>query len=240
MMHALFSLFRKSPLYSPYRACMERRARAKHNRLSVAFRQEGERVLQLFSAALNDAGIHFWLEFGTLLGYYREHDFISHDCDLDTGAFLEDQPRIQATLEKAGFELVRYYDVKDDGGREECYKHRDMNTTIDIFYFRVEEEVMYCNIFVPLKNMSFRWNLGRPQPFRTIRANFPLVATEFVEFKGARVRIPLNTDEHLRAQYGDNYMTPNPAFGMKDRKNLVVYTYEEKPCVGFLKIGYAE
>jgi hypothetical protein len=61
-----------------------------------------------------------------------------------------------------------------------------------------------------------------------------------VEFKGAQVRIPQNTDAHLRAQYGDNYMTPDPNFGMKDRKNVVYYTYEEKPCEGLLKIGFTE
>lgn len=240
MMHSFLALFRKTPLYPLYRAVMERRARARHRRLSAAFRREAVQVLQRFSLALNEAGIPFWLEFGTLLGYYREHDFISHDCDLDTGAFLEDQPRIQAVLEHAGFELVRYYNVKDDGGREECYKHHDMGTTIDIFYFRVEGDVMYCNIFSPLKNMSFRWNLGKPQPFRTIRVNFPLSDMQQVEFKGAQVRIPQNTDAHLRAQYGDNYMTPDPNFGMKDRKNVVYYTYEEKPCEGLLKIGFTE
>ena len=239
-MHTLLDLFRKTPLYSLYRVLMDRRARAKHNRLSVAFRKEGERVLQLFSAALNDAEIPFWLEFGTLLGYHREHDFIAHDCDLDAGAFLEDQPRIQATLEKAGFELVRYYDVTGDGGREECYKHHDMTTTIDVFYFRKDGDVMYCNLFAPLQNMTFWWNLRKPMPFRTIRVNFPQGDLQQVEFKGALVSIPTNTDAHLRAQYGDDYMTPNPNFGMKDRKNMVYYTYEEKPCTGFLKIGYAE
>ena len=240
MMQALLNNFRKSPLYPLYRAYMKRRAREKSRRISVAFKKEGERVLQLFSVALNEAGIPFWLEFGTLLGYYREHDFISHDFDLDTGAFLEDQPKIRTTLEKAGFELVRYYNVKDDGGREECYKHRDMDTTIDIFYYRIEGNVMYSNSFVPLKNMSFRWNLNRLQPFRTFRVNFPLASIETAEFKGARVGVPKDTDAHLRAYYGNDYMIPNPNFGMKDRKNIIYYTYEEKPCEGFLKIGFKE
>ena len=240
MMQVLLTFFRKTPLYPLYRAVMERRARRKHSRRSAAFRREAVQVLQRFSAALDEAQITFWLEFGTLLGYYREHDFISHDCDLDTGAFLEDQPKIQAVLEQAGFELVRYYNVKDDGGREECYKHRDMSTTIDIFYFRVEGDVMYCNIFAPLKNMTFRWNLNRLMPFRTMRVNFPLSDMQQVEFKGVRVRIPMNTDVHLRAQYGDDYMTPNPNFGMKDRKNVIYFTYEEKPSEGLLKIGFIE
>ncbi|MCR4920857.1 MAG: hypothetical protein K5945_04005 [Bacteroidaceae bacterium] len=240
MIHTFWKIFKKTPLYPLYRSMIERRAKSKFKRLSAAFRVEGERVLQVFSEALNAEGITFWLEFGTLLGYYREHDFIAHDFDLDTGANLTDQPRIRRALEAAGFELVRYYDVKDDGGREECYKHRDMQTTIDVFYFRRDGDLMYCNLFVPLQNMSFRWNLNKPMPFRTVRVNFPAGELQRAEFKGAKVYIPENTDAHLRAQYGDSYMIPNPNFAMKDRKNMVYYTYEEKPCEGLLKIGYAE
>ncbi len=240
MIHSLWSLFKKTPLYPLYRALIAKRTKAKLNRLSVAFREEGGRVLQLFSESLNAEGVTFWLEFGTLLGYYREHAFIAHDFDLDVGAFLSDQPRIQKALKAAGFELVRYYNVKDEGGREECYKHRDMKTTIDVFYFRTDGDLMYCNLFVPLQNMSVWWNLGKLMPFRTVRVNFPSGELQRVEFKGAQVFIPANTDAHLRAQYGDSYMVPNPNFAMKDRKNMVYYTYEEKPSEGFLKIGFVE
>ena len=35
----------------------------------------------IYSSPLKDYDI--WLDFGTLLGYYRENDFISHDLDMD-------------------------------------------------------------------------------------------------------------------------------------------------------------
>ena len=40
----------------------------------------------IYSSPLKDYDI--WLDFGTLLGYYRENDFISHDLDMDFGIFL--------------------------------------------------------------------------------------------------------------------------------------------------------
>lgn len=32
---------------------------------------------------LNDIGEEYWMDFGTLLGYYRERDIIPHDIDVD-------------------------------------------------------------------------------------------------------------------------------------------------------------
>lgn len=40
--------------------------------------------------ALDSENVLFWLDYGTLLGAYREHDFIKHDFDLDIGLWLKD------------------------------------------------------------------------------------------------------------------------------------------------------
>ena len=42
----------------------------------------------IYSSPLKNYDI--WLDFGTLLGYYRENDFISHDLDMDFGIIISD------------------------------------------------------------------------------------------------------------------------------------------------------
>ena len=42
----------------------------------------------IYSSPLKNYDI--WLDFGTLLGYYRENDFISHDLDMDFGIIIPD------------------------------------------------------------------------------------------------------------------------------------------------------
>lgn len=78
----------------------------------MLLQKDGPKILQAFSSALNEAGIKFWIDYGTLLGYYRDHDFIGHDNDLDTGAFIEDADRVKDVLEKEDFDLYAITELK--------------------------------------------------------------------------------------------------------------------------------
>ena len=42
-------------------------------------------MYQLGVGVLQELGEPFWLDFGTLLGYYRGGDIIPHDIDIDVG-----------------------------------------------------------------------------------------------------------------------------------------------------------
>ena len=95
----------------------------------MLLQKDGPKILQAFSSALNEAGIKFWIDYGTLLGYYRDHDFIGHDNDLDSGAFIEDTDRVKDVLENRGFRLVRYYRTEDGDGIEHCYAFEDLMQT---------------------------------------------------------------------------------------------------------------
>ena len=45
------------------------------------FQKNANTVLQAANSALKDAGVDFWLEYGTLLGVIRDGDFIKHDTE---------------------------------------------------------------------------------------------------------------------------------------------------------------
>ena len=128
-------LIKKSFIYKLYYKRITKKAIERREVRKEYFRKEGATLLERFSFALNQEGIPFWLEFGTLLGYYREHDFIRHDCDLDFGAYLDDAERVRKALEKVGFKRIMKFRASD-GGLEECYKHN--HTTLDVFYFRTK------------------------------------------------------------------------------------------------------
>ena len=48
-----------------------------------------KQVLPILKEVFDSYGVVFWLDFGTLLGAYREHGFIPGDTDVDLGVYYE-------------------------------------------------------------------------------------------------------------------------------------------------------
>ena len=59
------------------------------SRRSSLLRENFQEVLKIiYNSQLNKYDL--WLDFGTLLGFYRENDFINHDLDMDFGIIIND------------------------------------------------------------------------------------------------------------------------------------------------------
>lgn len=228
---------KKTFVYRVYRKRQDKTLAVRKELHKKYFWEENEELLLNFSKALNSENIVFWLEFGTMLGYYREHDFIPHDLDIDMGTFFENAPLVKQTLEKYGFERVRHYWVVDDGGLEECYRYK--HSTIDVYYFREDGNIRYCNSFLPQRSMRKKRNLNKIKPAVVKRIEVPKMNYVQVEYKGCKVYVPENPDLYLKTHYGASYMTPNPNYNARtDSTNIIYYPYKEKPGKCLLKVGY--
>lgn len=231
-------LLKKTILYKKYRDYKEKKYHQRISIINEAFKKEAVDVLRLYSETMRKNGLVFWLDYGTLLGYYREHDFIKHDFDLDTSAWYEDHEQIKKALENAGFERVRYYYLKNRDGLEECYKHRDYTTTIDVFYYFNEGNESYCFSFNPLVSMMKKRHLNKVQKSKARKWTFAKIQPVEAEFKGIKVYVPENTGAYLASTYGETFMTPIPNYPFSGRPNMTEYSYEELPACAFLKVGY--
>ena len=219
------SLLRKTTIYRRYH---QRNVRKEKETLMIRnhyFLQEGEEVLHAFSDALNKNNIIFWLEFGSLLGYYREHDFIKHDCDIDFGVFLKDRDCVNSALERGGFKLIHQF-KSSDGGMEETYKYKHIS--VDVFYFREDGPFLYCNTFIS----RYPVFLNRVTKRRTCfvkRIDIPNQRMVPAQYKGANVFVPADCESHLKMHYGADFMIPNPNFDYKkEATNIYYYTYKER------------
>lgn len=220
----LTEFIKKSLIYKLYNKRNSKKAKERREIRKEYFRKEGAVLLKQFSSALNQEGITFWLDFGTLLGFYREHDFIKHDCDLDFGAYLNDSDNIRRVLENHGFKRIMQFRTSD-GGLEECYKY--MNTTLDVFYFRPEGNRLYCNSFSPCHH-TIKDKLSRRKPCFVKKIYIPNNGFVAMEYKGCLVNVPKDMAAHLEMHYGKDFMTPNPKFDYKkEATNIVYYNLSE-------------
>ncbi len=181
--------------------------------------KNGYNVLSKFSSICYENQIPFWLEFGTLLGAYREKGFIKHDLDMDFGIFYEDLDKIQKKLNVEGFKLIRKFACDNDvDGIELTYRFD--NVSFDIFVFHhLNDSKMKCNSFTLLRDSKNNYT-----GYASVKEiYFDDKGIEPFVFNGILVGVPKDIENHLKLNYGDNFMTPDRNFDYKKVATNIKY-----------------
>jgi len=211
-------------IYRPYRVKQEK---AVADRKHTIFMQYGAQVLVHFAKSMQQAGLDYWLEFGTLLGAYRDGTFVPNELDLDVGAYLQDAPQVYKVLTQNGFRLVREFHVVGDNNMEQTYEYKGV--TLDVMYFIQSEGEMWCYgaFFDP-----WRCELGKPFYHQVTAHHFKPFTLGKITFLNTEMSVPANTEEHLIEIFGSGYKVYDPNF--KGDLNKIVYPWEEKTGIGFI------
>lgn len=171
--------------------------------------EESNRQLAVLSnavQALEALGSRPWLTDGTLLGYWRERDFIAHDHDMDLGMlFSEWSPAIIPTMETAGFRFLGERGQQTNGLEYTFIKNDER---LDIFFFYEFGDTLWHAAW--LKN-KIQINYSYPR-FELFRANF----------LGLDVWIPQDPESYVLTKYGPNWRIPDKrwswAYSPKNRQ----------------------
>ena len=110
--------------------------------------KEGDSVLLAAHRALSEIGLFYWLEFGTLLGVYRDGEINSpryrYRCRCFHRRFLSKNR--SSAFKGRGFKKVHKFEIEDGKyGIEESYEYKGVS--FDIFYFTKKEDGMICHLF---------------------------------------------------------------------------------------------
>ena len=186
-----------------------------------AMNQFGLETLAQADKAVSSFGGHLFLVFGTLLGAYREKNFIAHDCDIDTGLLASERPdNLPEIMSQFGFSCKRQIYVKETGRIvEEQYEYK--NVGIDIFFYfedgRCGDDMIYTYISYPHETKEWR-EANKTDGFPSIVK--PSSKSVFVrsDFRGHQLYMPVEAENWLRYWYGDSFMIPNPQWSLSDHK----------------------
>ena len=177
---------------------------------SNLLKENFEQILTIvYSSELKNYNI--WLDFGTLLGYYRENDFISHDLDMDFGiqvSSLEEFEVIEEQLINNGFNRTKEF-YFNKNLVELSYSYKGLNVDF-IIYNKEDDKVSSDTIF-------FMTNaLGNPTRYEVYHYEIPFSGLKECDFKGMKVKVPDNTQEYLRTLYGEDFEIPNTNYNWKE------------------------
>lgn len=158
-------------------------------------KQQAKKNLLDFSNILDNYGVKHLLSYGTLLGAYREHDFIEHDLDTDL-IYFDLQGLLDALISKefkdSGFSVGRVQNI------ELISVHR-AGEFIDLYLFQ------------PLQDGTHGMKV--PHWSHVKIADDFLFPNSFIEFLDKRFRTVGKIEEHLADFYGDDWRVPKPAHG---------------------------
>lgn len=182
---------------------------------SKRFLHYAPEALKVLSKAISEykKPIKIWLEFGTLLGYYRENNILKNDTDIDFG--IEENNLIEdfiQYLEKRGFKLLRKFIINSNISylnnftAEYTIQYKD-SVSIDFFIFKSIKNKKTCYCFD--ENNKSSYNVSYIE-----YDNFELEKTIFLNQEFYR---PNNIQKHLSSYYGDDFMIPKS------------YSYEDRP-----------
>ncbi len=177
---------------------------------SNLLKENFEQILSIvYSSELKKYNI--WLDFGTLLGYYRENDFISHDLDMDFGiqvSSLEEFEVIEEQLINNGFNRTKEF-YFNKNLVELSYSYKGLN--VDFIIYKKEDDKVSSDTIFFMTNA-----LGKPTRYEVYHYKIPFSGLKECDFKGMKVKVPDNTQEYLRTLYGEDFETPNTNYNWKE------------------------
>ncbi|WP_302494230.1 LicD family protein [uncultured Prevotella sp.] len=147
--------------------------------------------LLILKRLCDEAGLKFILFYGSLLGAVREHDFITHDEDIDVVMYKSDMPKflnLLFDLRKEGFELARYE-------RRGFLSIIRKSEYIDVYFYEPypqDPELWYC-----CQDICKKEYVLDLMPY---------------EFLGDEYLVPRNYIGYMEYYFGSNWRTPIQQF----------------------------
>lgn len=177
-------------------------------------REIGLRNLVDLTNVLSKHNVCHWLQSGTLLGFYRDGDFIDHDTDTDMGVLADTFTReCYRDILNKGFKLQYVYGYVADS-LEIVFRRDNLNTDL-FFHYTTKGNIQYHCFFHDWKrNGNYRRYENRYKPFKPKQKQY-LNKTFFV---------PEDELLFIRTHYGDNWKTPVKKWDISTSSNNITRT----------------
>jgi hypothetical protein len=180
-------------------------------------KQNGREVLSILNTCLDDLGLDYFIDFGTLLGMIRDREFIRNDLDLDLGLINYDNNskyEIFNELTKLGFKKVQEFTI-DSEVKEESYIYKGVK--IDFFYYESFENKRFCYLFYREPSNVYE-SLDEFSVYKFVYEK--ITSVEKMVIDDISLNIPKNTHEVLKEKYGADWRVKKEKWHFKDSPSI--------------------
>ena len=181
------------------------------------FHKGCKEFLILVDSLLKRNNLEYWINYGTLLGAYRDHNFIIHDYDIDIGMFFSDRYKVLKLFQENGIKLYIEVNFKD-WNNPICseYRFEYKGAFMDInFYEKINEEAIESYDFTLFDNVDYSKS-NVILPCKTEKISNKFLGLSEIDFLGQKFPVPANTEEYIISCYGPNYRIPVKDFDYHD------------------------
>lgn len=191
------------------------------------FHKGCKELLFLLDDILQKEQILFFLNYGTLLGAYRDKNFIKHDYDMDLAVDLQYVDKIKQLMKDNGLKIkfeTRFGEWDSPVGYEIRFEYNNTFVDFDFFTFEEGKAITFNTEFIKGQSLV----VGKRTPVITEKIVTPFSGLVKYSFLGREFYIPKNTEEYIVANYGPYWRRPIKDFDYHDyATNIFSYTYEE-------------
>lgn len=221
-----FFLFLRNSFVSPILKPIWRKyyQKSRHRK----FKKYAKEALKKIKTTLDENNATFWLDFGTLLGAIRVSGFLSHDCDMDLGAFASQSDLVSKAIKSDPMFVVSHEYFVDDSLAQLSFEYKGLN--IDIaFYHHDEKDNHFIYNYICYFDKELSKDIdGNEYKVAVMRSTVPFAGTKSIRFNEMEVNIPSNAESYLEADYGPDYMIPNKNWDyLNDAPNTYKYPSDE-------------
>lgn len=188
---------------------------------TVKYRLYAKSALRNFVDLANQENWDYFVGFGTLLGVYRDHDFIKGDDDVDIVVNRKCiSKRMIEKMQSKGF-TYRYASMSTDS------KYVNLSfvyhgVTFDVYSYYTLPDDSFIFLIYPYDGINGDWTKSiEKNKFSICKIHFDYEGVEKVDFKGMKVSAPKHTAELLESIYGKTFMKPQKTKG--DHSNNYEY-----------------
>ncbi|MFY0627125.1 MAG: LicD family protein [Reichenbachiella sp.] len=153
---------------------------------------------------LLDNHIDYWLDFGTLLGYYREKKIIPHDMDVDYGCLEPEYEKLKSTQKKLPPGLTLHDSSYRHHGLKMYFNYKGFDA--DVYFYEEDNGMLTSGVRNSLPNECTPFNKSL------------VIPTSNASFLDRSTFVPAETKNYLVHIY--NYLGKK---AVKDKKTGYFY-----------------